>query len=187
VGLGVWLVQCDERMVGRHLRRGLGWLVLVAPIRLVVIIVTAFDLRLLQLPRSRGNHRQDEQEGQNKQVKLMHCYNGEGRGRGAVGWGVDWEGERTTRNCEGGLAGVGCRGFFYLLVRQVCEERVGLLKGKIRVRYIKHPDMGNEGCRKSSDNNKSQVQEKRGAKILSARREEMRMVISRREFRGRHG
>jgi hypothetical protein len=176
-------------MVGRHLRRGLGWLVLVAPIRLVVIIVTAFDLRLLQLPRSRGNHRQDEQEGQNKQVKLMHCYNGEGRGRGrgAVGWGVDWEGERTTRNCEGGLAGVGCRGFFYLLVRQVCEERVGLLKGKIRVRYIKHPDMGNEGCRKSSDNNKSQVQEKRGAKILSARREEMRMVISRREFRGRHG
>lgn len=74
---GVWLVQCDERMVGRHLRRGLGWLVLVAPIRLVVVL-TAFDLRLLQLPRSRGNHRQDEQEGQDKQVKLMHCCNGGG-------------------------------------------------------------------------------------------------------------
>ena len=90
VGLQVWLVRCDERMVGRHLRRGLGWLVLVAPIRLVAI-VPAFDLRLLKLPRSCGNHRQDEQEGQDKQVELMHCCND----------GVDWEGERATRDYEG--------------------------------------------------------------------------------------
>ena len=78
VGLGVWLVQYDERMTSQHLlRRGIGWPSQWpgAPNRLV----TAFDLRLLQLPRSRGSHRQDEQEGQDKQVELMHCCDGGGR------------------------------------------------------------------------------------------------------------
>ena len=84
------MVQYDEGILGRHLlRRGLGWLVLVAPVRLrlIVAIVTAFDLRLLQLPWGRSDHRQGEQESQDKQVKLVHCCNG---GVGVVG-GVDGE------------------------------------------------------------------------------------------------
>lgn len=61
----------NERIVGQHLH--LGWLVLVAPLWwLSIAVITALDLRLLQPPRGRGNHRQDEEEGQDRQVELIH-------------------------------------------------------------------------------------------------------------------
>jgi len=60
----------NERIVGQHLH--LGWLVLVAPVCISLDLLTALDLRLLQLPRGRGNHRQDEEEGQDHQVELVH-------------------------------------------------------------------------------------------------------------------
>ena len=61
----------NKRIVAQHLR--LGRLVL----GLWLFVVPALDLRLLQLPRGRGNHRQDEEEGQDRQVELIHHRTGE--------------------------------------------------------------------------------------------------------------
>lgn len=61
----------NGRIVGQHLH--LGRLVLVAPVCVSLDLVTALDLRLLQLPRGRGNHRQGEEKGQDHhQVELIH-------------------------------------------------------------------------------------------------------------------
>lgn len=62
----------NERIVGQHLL--LGRLRLVFCISVLMDVVTALDLRLLQLPRGGGggDHRQHEEEGQNRQVELIH-------------------------------------------------------------------------------------------------------------------
>lgn len=52
----------NEGIVGQHLH--LGRLVLVAPVRISLDVLAALDLRLLQLPRGRSDHRQDKKEGQ---------------------------------------------------------------------------------------------------------------------------
>jgi len=57
-----WSMVINEGIVGQHLH--LGRLVLVAPVRISLDVLAALDLRLLQLPRGRSDHRQDKKEGQ---------------------------------------------------------------------------------------------------------------------------
>lgn len=61
----------NEGIVDQHLR--LGRLGLVVCVSILIDVVTALDLRLLQLPRDGGgDHRQHEEEGQDHQVELIH-------------------------------------------------------------------------------------------------------------------
>ena len=66
----------NERIVGQHLL--LGRLGLGGSVSILIDVVTALDLRLLQLPRGGGgDHRQDAEEGQDHQVELIHRWAGE--------------------------------------------------------------------------------------------------------------
>lgn len=76
------MVQGDGRIQGQHSRwvgkrPAVPLLAIVTVVDVVIVwSVSAFDQRLFRLRRS-SSHGQDEEEGKDDQVKLMHCGTGE--------------------------------------------------------------------------------------------------------------